>query len=320
MGLTVGEQPAYEEFDLLLIYVSPFDNEFVDLLRQVCQGAGLSLLAVCQEDADVKLRRLHTERLRPRVCLDLAAGATPSLLLVEQWASEHIRIHLNPSERRREVWRKTSLHWEFIQAGVVTPYTIPVPALVRVPDLQPPQDLWHLGVPFSAKPDIGGGGWEVVIDAQGWEDVLEMRRRLPEEDLILQELIKPNELMGKRAWFRVLYACGLVVPCWWDDRTHLFGEMVSEEERQQLGLEPLWEIAHIAAGIARLQIFSTEVAKAHGDRFVVVDYVNDPVDLRFRPHVREGMPPEAARTLAEAIAAYLKQHSTPGGSSQTSLV
>jgi hypothetical protein len=41
-----------------------------------------------------------------------------------------------------------------------------------------------------------------------------------------------------------------------------------------------------------------------GDRFVVVDYVNDPVDLRYRPHAQEGMPPEAARALVEAIAKY----------------
>jgi len=293
------------DIDLLLIYQSPYDNPFVDILSQICQAAGRNLLMVCQEDVETIWTKLNTEHLQPCACLDLAAGLEVSLLPVEQWANEHVQIHLNPSERRRQVWRKTNLHWEFIHAGVDTPYTIAVPALTRVPDLEPPEDLWQLGVPFSAKPDLGGGGWEVIVDAQGWEDVLGMRRRLPQEDLILQELVHPVELMGKRAWFRVLYACGQAVPCWWDDRTHLFGDMVSEEERQQLGLDPLWKIAEIAAGIAQIQIFSTEVAVVEGNRFVVVDYVNDPVDVRFRPHAKEGMPPEAARALAEAISAYL---------------
>jgi hypothetical protein len=293
------------DIDLLLIYESPYDDIFADLLSQVCQDVGLTLLMVCQGDVEVKLKRLTTEHLQVCACLDLAAGSPPSLLPVAQWATEHVPFHLNPTERRREVWRKTNLHWEFIQAGIDTPYVIPVPALVRAPDLEPPEDLWRLGVPFSVKPDEGGGGWEVVMDAQGWQDVLDMRRRLPEEDLILQELVEPMELRGKRAWFRVLYACGLAVPCWWDDRTHLFGDMVSEDERQQLGLQPLWEIARIAANIARLQLFSTEVALVPGDRFVVVDYVNDPVDLRYRPHAQEGMPPEAARNLAKAIVDHL---------------
>ena len=171
-------------------------------------------------------------------------------------------------------------------------------------------------MPFSAKPDVGGGGWEVVIDARKWEDVLDMRRRLPEEDLILQELVEPIEMMGKRAWFRVLYSCGLIIPCWWNDQTHLYGEMVSEEDRQELGLDPLWKIAEIAAGIAQLQIFSTEIAVVRGDRFVVVDYVNDPVDLRFRPHAREGMPPQAAHFLAESIASYLSRLSEGSRSPQ----
>jgi hypothetical protein len=293
------------DFDLFLIFESPYDDHFADLLSQVCKDMGHTVLGVCQENVDAISTRLNTETLPACVCLDLAAGMEPSLLPVEQWADENIRIHLNPSDRRRQVWRKTNLHWEFIHAGVDTPYTIAVPALERVPDLESPHDLGCLGVPFSAKPDLGGGGWEVVVDAQGWEDVLDMRRRLPEEDLILQELVHPLELIGKRAWFRVLYACGRVVPCWWDDRTHLFGDMVSEDERQQLGLDHLWKIAEIAAGIAQIQIFSTEVALVEGGRFVVVDYINDPVDLRFRPHAKEGMPPEAARAMAEAISAYL---------------
>jgi hypothetical protein len=295
------------DIDLLLIYESPYDDSFVDLLRRTCQRLGLTLITVWQEDADIRLEDLRNGKYRPCVCLDLAAEAAPSLLPIEQWANENVQIHLNPTKRRREVWRKTNLHWEFIHSGVITPYTIPIPALVRVPDLEPPEDLWRLGVPFSAKPDLGGGGWEVVMDAQSWEDVLDMRRRLPEEDLILQELVEPMELMGRRAWFRVLFACGLVVPCWWDDHTHLFGDMVSEDERRWFGLEPLWEIAYIAAGIARLKLFSTEVAMVGEDRFVVVDYVNDPVDLRYRPHVPEGMPLEAAQALAEAIANHLTQ-------------
>jgi hypothetical protein len=307
MEYAAGEEPGDGGKDLLLIYETPYDSPFARLLGGICQDKGLSLLSVCQEDVEAKLEELRAERRPPRVCLNLAAGAEASLLPVEEWANEHISNHLNPSERRRKVWRKTYLHWQFIRSGIDTPYTIPIPSWKRAPHLTAPAGLWRLGVPFSAKPDLGGGGWEVVTDASLWEHVQEMRRRIVEHDLILQELVEPVVLGGKRAWFRVLYACGAAVPCWWDDHTHFFGDIVSEEERLQWGLEPLWRIAQIAAEIAGLQVFSTEVALAVGGRFVVVDYVNDPVDLRFRPHALEGMPHEAARILAEAIAAYLSQ-------------
>jgi hypothetical protein len=145
----------------------------------------------------------------------------------------------------------------------------------------------------------------VVVDARTWEDVLAARRRLPEDNLIVQQFIDPAILGGRRAWFRVLYSCGTIAPCWWDDHTKLFGPPVLPEERQRFTLHALWEIAGKAAHISGLHLFSTEVAHVPDGRFIVVDYVNDPVDLRFQPHAREGMPQEVAALLAEAIASFV---------------
>jgi hypothetical protein len=55
--------------------------------------------------------------------------------------------------------------------------------------------------------------------------------------------------------------------------------------------------------IGRLQLFSTEAARLDDGRWVVVDYVNDPVDLRILTQAGEGMPVEAAERLAEAVTA-----------------
>ena len=86
-----------------------------------------------------------------------------------------------------------------------------------------------------------------------------------------------------------------MAPCWWDDRTRLYGPAVTSDERRQWGLDPLWDIVASAARIAGLALFSTEIALVADGRFIVVDYVNDPVDLRFLPHAREGMPADVAR-------------------------
>jgi hypothetical protein len=180
-----------------------------------------------------------------------------------------------------------------------------VPAFSRQPILDAPPDTSPLGKPFAIKPDLGGGGWGVKLGARSWEQVEQARREMPNDDLLLQELIEPSTLEGRRAWFRVFYACGEVVACWWDDRTRLFVAPVTTNDRQRLGLDGLWNVIEVAAGIARLQLFSTEMARRADGRWVVVDYVNDPVDLRILGHAREGMPQEAAEKIAAAIAAFV---------------
>jgi hypothetical protein len=301
--------------DLLLAYDWPYDRPFLALLNECFSAAGATLLPVGPEDLGTALERLRAGGPAPRAYLDRATDTSPEFGPLDDWAERHIPLHLNPGEHRRQAWYKTNLHWAFIEAGIHTPYTIAIPSMHRQPALEPPPDLLSLGKPFSIKPDLGGGGWGVVTNAGAWEDVVGMRRLLPNEDLILQEFVEPAQIGGRRAWFRVLAACGRIFPCWWDDRTRLFGPRVSPDETSGLGLDPLWAIAQTAARISGLQIFSTEVALVPDGRFIVVDYVNDPVDLRFEPHAREGMPAEVARGIAQVIADYVRAPlpAAPGG-------
>lgn len=295
--------------DLLVAYDWPYDRPFVALLEEVIRSAKRGLWVASPTTLRASLEELQAGVTTVRAYLDLTTGDDPAFQALDAWAEVNVPFHFNPAARRRRAWRKSNLHWAFIEAGVHTPHTIFVPAYKRQPELEPPHDFEALGVPFSIKPDLGGGGWEVVTDARDWHDVLEARWRLAEEDLILQSFVKPAQLEGRRGWFRTLYASGKVFPCWWDDQTRLFGPPVTSAERERLNLEPLWHIAHIAAEISGLNLFSTEIARPDDGRFIVVDYVNDPVDLRFVPHAKEGMPAEVARGIAEAITEALP---TPG--------
>jgi hypothetical protein len=294
-----------ERADLLLAYDWPYDGPFLGLLARQLGARGLSLFGASPQRLSETFVRLKQGALAARAFLDRAADTDPAFEPLEAWAAEHIPVILNPAADRRRVWLKTNLHWEFIRAGVHTPYTLTAPAFSRQPILDAPPDLSPLGKPFAIKPDLGGGGWGVKLGARSWEQVEQARREMPDDDLLLQELIEPETLEGRRAWFRIFYACGEVVACWWDDRTRLFGAPVSADERQRLGLDGLWNVIEVAAAIARLQLFSTEVARRADGRWVVVDYVNDPVDLRILGHAREGMPPEAAEKIAAAIAAFV---------------
>ncbi len=291
--------------DLLLAYDWLYDEPFLEVLSSSFSGAGLRLAAVSPRLLLRCMDAVQAGRLSARTYLDRASDTSPEFGPLDEWAEANIPVHLNPGERRRQIWYKTNLHWEFIAAGIHTPYTIAIPSLRRQPTLDPPTDLGALGRPFSIKPDLGGGGWGVVTTAEGWDDVQVARKHLSGEDLILQEFIEPTSLEGRRAWFRVLYACGRLIPCWWDDRTRLYGTPVVAEERSRHGLDPLWSIVETAARLSGLQLFSTEIARVGDGRFIVVDYVNDPIDLRFQPHAREGMPAEVAHAVAEALTAFI---------------
>ena len=297
--------PPSGRADLLLAYDWAYDEPFLALLAESMANAGLRLQAVSPATFSASLDALLRGALTCRAYLDRASDTSPEFGPLDAWAEDNILIHLNPGDRRRQIWYKTNLHWEFIASGIHTPYTIAIPSLRRQPHLEPPHDLSALGLPFSIKPDLGGGGWGVITTAKGWEDVAGARRRMPGEDLILQEFVEPTSIADRRGWFRILYACGRVIPCWWDDQTRRYGPAVSHEERERLGLSPLWSIVETAARISGLQLFSTEVGLVDDGRFIVVDYVNDPVDLRFQPHALEGMPSEVARAVAESMAAYL---------------
>jgi hypothetical protein len=296
---------APETADLLLAYDWPYDGPFLGLLEQHLSAISQSLLSVNPQRLAETSLRLRQGDLTARAFLDRAADTDPAFEPLENWAAEHVPVLLNPPADRRRVWKKSNLHWKFIRAGVHTPYTLMVPAFSRQPILDVPPDISPLGKPFAIKPDLGGGGWGVKLGARSWEQVEQARREMPNDDLLLQELIEPETLEGRRAWFRVFYACGEVVACWWDDRTRLFVAPVTPNDRQRLGLDGLWSVIEVAAGIARLQLFSTEMARRADGRWVVVDYVNDPVDLRILGHAREGMPPEAAEKIAAAIAAFV---------------
>jgi hypothetical protein len=294
-----------ETVDLLLAYDWPYDGPFLVLLERQLSALGQSLYGVDPQRLAATYLRLQQGDLTARAFLDRAADTDPRFEPLEAWAAEHIPVILNPPGDRRRVWLKSNLHWEFIRAGVHTPYTHVVPAWNRQPVLDTLPDLSLLGKVFAIKPDLGGGGWGVKLGAHSWEQVEQARREMPRDDLLLQELIEPELLEGRRAWFRAFYACGEIIACWWDDRTRMFGAPVTTEERQRLGLDGLWNVINVAASIARLQLFSTEVARRADGRWVVVDYVNDPVDLRIVGHAREGMPLESAERIATAIAAFV---------------
>ncbi len=106
------------------------------------------------------------------------------------------------------------------------------------------------------------------------------------------------------AWFRLIYCAGQIFPCWWDQQTHIYTPL-TQEEQLHFELQPLFGIMTELALVSQLELFSTEIAYTNTGEFVLVDYINDPIDLRLQSKTIEGVPDQIVENIAQNLVNYV---------------
>lgn len=286
-------------YDLCLTWNWEHDAGFLDLLLGACTGARVSLLQVTPANLASTVGSLQAGETGFRHLLDRASEDDPRFLAVVKWAEAHGARSINEYEAARRAWNKATMH-RVIFSQVSTPYTIILPPYRERPEL-PELDLSPLGGSFTIKPANGGGGAGVVVAAVTRDQVCQTRREFPDDEYLLQTRVVPASLGGRPGWFRVLYCCGEAFPCWWGTDSHVYAPVTVAQEAHY-GLQPLRRMVERVAEICGLQLFSSEVALATSGEFLLVDYANDPVDLRLQSRCAEGVPDEIVRFIAENLA------------------
>jgi hypothetical protein len=214
---------------------------------------------------------------------------------------------INPQELT--VWSqdKATMHLEFVSRKLDTPYTILLSSFNDQPSL-PWLDLAPLGGRFAIKPASLGGGEGVVLEATSQEQVSSVRQQYPHEKYLLQAQVTPCTLENRPGWFRVLICSGGVFPCWWDPHTHVYARVIADE-RFRFGLRALYEMARRISQVCQLDLFSTEIALNSDGRFLAVDYVNDPVDLRLQSKAADGVPDAWVENIAGRLVRLAERNS-----------
>ena len=149
-------------------------------------------------------------------------------------------------------------------------------------------------------PALGGGGEGIIIEICTHEKVQAARTQLPEQQYLLQPHVTPKIVDGLPAWFRVIYCLGETYPSFWDTTTHAY-TLVTPEQETCFGVGSLREVTKRIARLCRLDLFSSEIALTE-DELVVVDYVNDPIDLRLQSKALDGVPDFIVKDIAARIA------------------
>ena len=291
-------------YNLCLAWNWEYDADFVRLIEAACTTRGLTFLQIKPDTLDQTLAGLECGEFTFTTLFDRASESDKRFQPLVDWAKRHKNFCINPQKQTLWSCDKATMHLEFISRGLYTPHTIILSPFVKHASIHPP-DLSPLGGSFAIKPACEGGGDGVILEATSWEQVLDARQQFPDEKYLLQAHVMPRMLDGRPAWFRVLVCNGAIYPCWWDQRTHVYTR-VTAEEKGRYGLRSLSEIPARIAQICSLHLFSTEIALTAAGNFLVVDYVNNPVDLRLQSKAGDGVPDAIVENITGRLARLAK--------------
>jgi hypothetical protein len=294
-------------YNLCLAWNWEYDADFIDLLDAACRSCSISLLQVNSDNLQAALLGIYAGELHFDAFFDRASDADDNFNPLVEWAQKSASLHINDYRLARSAWDKTAMHRKVLEAGLEAPYTLTLPGYLEQADIPCP-DLSPLGTCFAIKPAHGGGGLGVITDATHWDQVLFARQEFPDDQYLLQATVTPCLLDGRPAWFRMIYCAGEIFGCWWDPATHIYTPLEAAEQ-ECYGLQALNHIPPIMAGISRLELFSTEIAYTTEGRFLVIDYVNDPIDLRPKSKAPEAVPDQVLAGIASRLACFVAERS-----------
>jgi hypothetical protein len=301
-----GNRKDSDRYDLCLAWNWEYDTDFVGILEAACHSRGLSLLQITTENVAEVTNNLVSGEIACGAFWDRASEDDAQFLPLVQWAANHCAYCINPYERARRTWDKAAMHQTIADIGLHTPYTVVLPSYEEYPEV-PSIDLQAFGEAFTIKPAHGGGGEGVIIKAASLSEVQDARQAYRGDRYLLQAYVTPVQLGSRAAWFRVIYCAGTVYLCWWDTDTYVYAP-VTEAEEASHRLNPIRDITAAIARRCGLDLFSTEIALTPDDRFFVVDYVNDQIDLRLQSKAADGVPDDIVQGIADGLTGLVAAH------------
>jgi hypothetical protein len=304
-----------KHYDLAVAWNWQYDEDFTRLIETQARARNIGAYFIRQHNVDETHELLQRRKFQFSVVLDRASDEDERFQPLAHYLSRRSStpgsspplLIINPYELQKRAADKATMHLEFLSHGLEVPYTIIISPFNHKRELELSlTELAHLGRPFIIKPaNTTGGGIGVVLGAESLKDVFETRQRHKNDKYLLQEKVSPAFLAENRAWFRVFYAFGSIIPCWWDDQTHAYKEITPEHENS-FGLDTLRSITRIIRDICLLDFFSTEIVYTQKQKFVVVDYVNEICDMRIQSHTPDGVPDNLVNAIIHSMLDFVE--------------
>ncbi len=265
-----------------------YDDDFIFYLGAAARKRNLSVRVFHAEELATFYHYCSDPDFVPRVIIDRASDVYAELSSSLNTLKNRGTYVINDPERMAWCRDKATMHLELVSSGITVPYGI-IASRYDAPEVVFSQAAEKLGLPFVIKPSEGGGGEGVILDAARALDISQALKCSPTGKVILQKKVEPATLLDRRAWFRVFFIIDQIVPCWWDDLTHLY-QSVHPGQLPQETLQKMKEIVNHIAQTTKIDFFTTEIAIDHDGALQVVDFVNEMCDMRMRSRHGNGVP------------------------------
>ncbi len=296
-----------EYYHLAIAWDWEFDRDFVAMLEARIQSSRMYTYSISHHNVDETVKMLQKGELRFGAFLDRAGDGDEKFPPLAKYIKKTDTLFLNHPDHIQHAIDKATMHLEFIQKGIEVPFSVIISPYTKKKEVELRlSDIARLKWPFIIKPaNTTGGGIGVVLNAATLKDVIETRQHHKNDKYLLQEKILPARLGARKGWFRVFCVFGSVIPCWWDDETHIY-DIITRQEMKKHRLRTLLTITRIIHDVCKLDFFSTEIAVAEDGRFVAVDYVNDICDMRLQSKHRDGVPDVVADEICRKFSKHLR--------------
>jgi glutathione synthase/RimK-type ligase-like ATP-grasp enzyme len=278
-------------FDLAVAYTWKYDIEFINLIEKLFQKNGLKTFIIYKQNIHEVASLLRQRKLLFKAYLDRASDEDPEFEIITKLLIRKRCYLINPHKKTKKATDKSYFHKKLLRKNFRLPKTFIIESFDKSETLYlSDANLKELKIPFIIKPAIfSGGGQGVVKDASSIEQIQTERMKGHNEKYLIQEKVHPVKLENKRAWFRVFWAFGKVIPTWWDDHTHIY-HTLTKEQIAKYKLQQLIKITQRLARVANIDYFSTEIVLAKNHQFILIDYINDQCDMRLQSLHVDGVP------------------------------
>lgn len=294
-------------YDLGIAWNWEYDLDFVTGIERECHTLGITTFRIEPQNVKEITRKFRAGKIHFHTFLDRASDDDKSFLPLARLIAQSPTFHFNTYAFAEYAKDKANMHLACMGEGIDVPYTIIISPYNKKKEVELSlSELAHLGRPFIIKPaNTTGGGIGVVVGAETLKEIIESRKYHKNDIYLLQETIDPVIFDSKKAWFRVFYAFGATLPCWWNNESHIY-HTLTEHDEKKYKLSRLHHIVLTIQKICRLDFFSTEIALTHDGKFVAVDYVNEICDMRQQSRHFDGVPDKTIAVIQQQLAQKVK--------------
>ncbi|HEX9722109.1 MAG TPA: hypothetical protein VGA53_02490 [Candidatus Paceibacterota bacterium] len=286
------------KYDLGIAWINPVEEQFVASVKKAARAKRLSLFEITYENVEDVFAKIENGELSFGTFFDRGSlDDATFFLMAEKLKAQGTKV-VNDPAAVIQASSKAKLHEVYEQNGLPVPKTILL--FAKTPKKELEEIPKKLGVPFVLKPSHGGAGEGVRLAAKNAKDIREFLAELALDKGLAQEYVVPIAISGKTAWFRPIYATGEIIPLWWDPANHFYREFGNSPKEKQIAKKLISYVQKIA-DLTKLDLFSCEIMIAEGNRYLVVDYANHPIDLSTQETNPDGLPPPVLSKIVNAL-------------------